>query len=91
MLAGQVQYNSGVWYEQNNIVGSGGLDDDGYSLVNATLSWRGADQRWTVSLHGTNLLDEEYVGGGIDIGDGLIKSGIDGAPRMVGVSLQLEF
>jgi len=37
----------------------GGLED-GFGLLDASLTWRNASDRWIVSLWGRNLTDEEY-------------------------------
>lgn len=37
------------------------LDQDAYTLVDAGIQWETEDQRWTFSLNGKNLTDEEYI------------------------------
>jgi iron complex outermembrane recepter protein len=34
---------------------------EGYSLVNARITWRNADNKWEAALEGTNLTDEYYL------------------------------
>ncbi|GAB3285264.1 TonB-dependent receptor [Parahaliea aestuarii] len=36
------------------------LDEDGYTLYNASIVVRSPNERWTIGLHGKNLTDEEY-------------------------------
>jgi iron complex outermembrane receptor protein len=36
------------------------IDQPGYALLDASLVYRSADDRWTVGLHGKNLTDKEY-------------------------------
>jgi iron complex outermembrane receptor protein len=36
------------------------LDQKGYALLDASLVYRAPDGRWSVGLHGKNLLDKEY-------------------------------
>jgi iron complex outermembrane receptor protein len=36
------------------------FDQKGYALWDASLVYRSADERWSVGLHGKNLLDKEY-------------------------------
>ncbi len=60
---------------------------DSYGLVNATLGLE-ADW-WQIYLWGKNLLDEEYIRGGLMWGDMVI--GGYGEPLTFGITLQLEF
>jgi iron complex outermembrane recepter protein len=77
-----------------------------YDLVNARLSWTGADNRYQISLFGNNLLDETYAtyatrfGGGFwDSGSGVglaadprsARSVVRGRPREFGITLQYNF
>ncbi|WP_116368058.1 TonB-dependent receptor [Parahaliea mediterranea] len=36
------------------------LDEEGYTLYNASIVLRSPNERWTLGLHGKNLSDEEY-------------------------------
>ena len=40
---------------------SPGLDQEGFALLDANLVWRSPHNKFTVGLHGKNLLDKEYV------------------------------
>jgi len=40
------------------------LDQKGYSLVDASLVWTSSDDRYTLGLHGKNLLDKRYITSG---------------------------
>lgn len=42
------------------------IDQDGFVLFNAGLSWTGDDGRLSIGVHGTNLLDKEYIVAGYD-------------------------
>ena len=42
------------------------LDQEGYTLWNASVVWEGADGHWQFGLHGRNLMDEEYKVSGYD-------------------------
>jgi hypothetical protein len=43
-------YNSGKFYEHLNLVGSGGIDDDDYTVVNLNFSYTSPSERWVASL-----------------------------------------
>jgi iron complex outermembrane receptor protein len=70
------------------------LDQDGYWLVDANLSWTSGDGRYTLGLHGKNLTDETYRTGGYFFpgaavfGDSI--TAFYGAPRTVSVSLDVR-
>ncbi len=40
------------------------LDQDGYALVDASLVWTAGDDRFSIGLHGKNLLDKQYITSG---------------------------
>jgi iron complex outermembrane receptor protein len=40
------------------------LDQSGYALWDAGITWRSADDRWTIGLHGRNLTDKQYITSG---------------------------
>ena len=42
------------------------IDQDGFVLFNAGLSWSDDDGRVSIGVHGTNLLDKEYIVAGYD-------------------------
>lgn len=42
------------------------IDQEGFVLFNAGLSWTGDDGRLSIGVHGTNLLDKEYIVAGYD-------------------------
>ncbi len=70
------------------------LDQKGYTLLDASLVWTTADERWRVGLHGLNLTDKRYrVGGynfpGATFGDSII--GFYGAPRTVTATVEYRF
>ncbi len=68
---------------QNNIA----LEVPAQGLWNGNISWRGADDRWNVSLWAKNLADEEYVVDTLSTpatnGWGVI---VYGMPRTYGIS-----
>jgi len=73
------------------------IDQDAYTLVNASVTWTSSDDRWRVGVHGLNLADEEYrVGGynfplsaGAFFGNSVIS--FYGPPRTITASLQYRY
>ncbi|MBN7796496.1 TonB-dependent receptor [Parahaliea mediterranea] len=67
------------------------IDEDSYTLWNASLLWYSPGDHWTVGLHGKNLGDREYRVAGYNFpttGEGEVI-GYYGAPRTV--SLQVDY
>ncbi|MDX9874745.1 MAG: TonB-dependent receptor [Spongiibacteraceae bacterium] len=66
-----------------------------YGLLNARVSYTPHEGNWSVALFGTNLLDEEYLIGAMDLSTGDNYSGFIseflGRPREVGVELKVTF
>ncbi len=46
------------------------IDQESYSLVNASIVWLSDDERWLVGLHGKNLTDEDVKTAGYCFGSG---------------------
>ncbi|RAK63045.1 TonB-dependent receptor [Phenylobacterium kunshanense] len=73
------------------------LDQDSYWLLDASLVWTSANDRYRVGLHGKNLGDEEYRVGGYNFPQtagvlfGNSVTGYYGPPRTVTVSLEAKF
>ena len=40
------------------------IDQPGYALWDAGISWRSDNERWTIGLHGRNLTDKQYITSG---------------------------
>lgn len=89
-IAPTVNYNSGVWYDAENRVGSGGVSDEEYTIVNLNLRFAPVDGNWSATIWGKNLLDEEYYRGGT-VANGFLPIVMPGDPRQVGVSFSYEF
>ncbi len=82
------------------------LDEDSYTLYNASLVAVSPNQRWTIALHGKNLTDEEYRVAGYNFaatfdeqgnlvapglgGDDTV-TGFYGDPRTVALTLNYSF
>ncbi|WP_068878889.1 MULTISPECIES: TonB-dependent receptor [unclassified Phenylobacterium] len=73
------------------------LDQDSYWLLDASIVWTSADERYQVGLHGKNLGDEEYRIGGYNFPQsagvlfGNSVTAYYGPPRTVTLSLQAKF
>jgi iron complex outermembrane recepter protein len=70
------------------------LDEDGYVLVDASLVWTSPDQRFQISAHGRNLLDERYRIGGYNFPGALFGNsiiGFYGPPRTFTITGQVRF
>jgi iron complex outermembrane receptor protein len=70
------------------------LDENGYTLIDASVSWTSANDRFQLSAHGRNLGDERYKIGGYNFpgalfGDSII--GFYGPPRTFTVSAEVRF
>ncbi len=70
------------------------VDENSYTLWDASAVWYSADEHWTVGLHGKNLSDEEYRVGGYNFanlgGDESII-GYYGNPRTVSLNFGYNF
>jgi iron complex outermembrane receptor protein len=70
------------------------VDEEAYTLYDASVVWNSPDEHWMVGLHGKNLSDEEYrVGGYNFIGLGAEDSivGYYGNPRTVALTANYRF
>lgn len=90
-LLGSVSYRSETHqYEDPNE----NLDQEGYSLVNASVTWTSDDDRWQFGLHGKNLGDKEYKVAGYNfptLGEGGTVTAFYGNPRTVTGSVTYSF
>ena len=63
-FGGRLNLNSTVSYRSSSQQferPSPGLDQKGFALWDANIVWRAPGNRFTVGLHGKNLLDKEYI------------------------------
>lgn len=76
------------------------LDQDGYTLWNASVVWNSGDGRWQAGLHGRNLTDERYKVSGYNFinPDGTPNLGLEGTltafygdPRTVTATFAYRF
>jgi len=81
------------WTHQSTIYfnNSAGVQE-GYGLLSARLTWDSADDKWSASLYGTNLTDEEYFDGKLALQAALGREqGNIAAPRQWGLSFRRTF
>jgi iron complex outermembrane recepter protein len=83
-LSFTVNHNSGFFFGSDNR-----LEQDAYTLFNASAGWETVDEKYSVTLWGRNLSDVKYWGQGVPtaIGDQVAPA----APRTYGVTLGASF
>ncbi len=73
------------------------LDQDAYTLFNASLVWRSDDAHWEFGVHGKNLTDEEYIVAGYDfvtatnLGLSNVLTAFYGNPRTVTATVAYSY
>ncbi|MDF2179959.1 TonB-dependent receptor [Aliiglaciecola sp. CAU 1673] len=74
---GPVVFNGGYYYRDEYILFEDNpvLKQDGYGMVNLSVSWESIDGNWYAGLHGKNLTDEEYMVGGYSFIGGINPDG----------------
>lgn len=80
--------SGGYFFEVENRVGSGGNDDDGYTVVNANVLY--ATGNWDFTLWANNLTDEEYYSGGV-VANGLSEVATLAPPSNFGVTIGYKY
>lgn len=79
-------YQSKIFF--NDAIGS----QSGYALVGARITWRSAEEDWSVALSGTNLTDKEYYLGKLSLTSVLGREqGNIAAPREWGLTIARKF
>src|SRR4029453_8209670 len=61
--AGRLNLNSTLSYRsktQQFEIAAPGIDQKGFALLDASIVWRSAGDRWSIGLHGKNLTDTKY-------------------------------
>ncbi|MCU7555317.1 TonB-dependent receptor [Alteromonas sp. ASW11-19] len=87
---GDLVFNANYYYRDDYLLfeTSDLIAQDGYGMVNMSVSWESMDGDWYAGLHGKNLTDEEYLVGGYDfvtIGeDGSFGPGLGGDTTLIG-------
>ena len=67
LSSGRLNFNSTLSYRsksQQFELAVPGIDEDGYALLDASIVWRSAGDRWSIGLHGKNLTDTRYITAG---------------------------
>jgi iron complex outermembrane receptor protein len=92
--AGYVQLHADTVYVDDqyfDVLNISLIEQEAYWVSNARISFNSADDRYSVSLWGRNLADEDYSTKSFDLSDfGYTISHI-GSPRMFGVEATLRF
>ncbi len=87
---GDFVFNAGYYYRDDYRLfeTSDLLLQDGFGILNLSVSWQSVDGDWYASLHGKNLNDKEYLVGGYDfVGvaeDGSFLPGLGGDQTLIG-------
>jgi iron complex outermembrane receptor protein len=73
------------------------FEQESYSVYNASVTWRAADDRWSVAVYGANIGDEDYFTNALESGvptpgvDRVVPQFFVGAPQTWGARLQFNF
>lgn len=81
-------FNSGFWIDQTNNFGSGGDEDDSFTVANASVKFTNGDDKWSLAVWINNLTDEEYFRGGVEVAGGLSQMASAGRPRHYGLTVE---
>ena len=84
------RYVSGIWYDPENRIGSGGVNDDGYTVVNLNMQYRPGGGNWKIGVYAKNLFDEEFYKSGLTA-NGFLLAGVPGDPRQAGAYVTIDF
>ena len=83
-VAGNVAYNSGFFFQPGETA-----HQSSYTLVNANISWKTSDRRFTFTLYSENLTNELYY---IYFPQSSVGDTVSfGRPREIGVRLDVSF
>lgn len=89
-LTADLRNSSGYYFESENLVGTGGATANGFTSVDASLTYAPSDDRWSVSVWGSNIFDEEYFLSGVSAA-GILRTALAAPPATYGVSFQVKF
>jgi len=67
LASGRLNFNTNLSYRsksQQFEVAAPGIDENGFALLDASIVWRSANDRWSIGLHGKNLTDTKYITSG---------------------------
>ncbi len=92
---GELSIGSAVSYRSKThltVSSSEVLAQEGFALLEASIRFTSADERWTVLISGQNLTDEEYREHGFDLSAAPgVQLGYYGAPRTVSANVRFNF
>ncbi|RDV24593.1 TonB-dependent receptor [Alteromonas aestuariivivens] len=74
---GPVAFNGGYYYRDDYLLfeDNAVLEQDGYGMVNLSVTWESVNGQWYGGLHAKNLTDEEYMVGGYSFIGGIADDG----------------
>eukprot|EP00903_Cladosiphon_okamuranus_P003215 g3213.t1 len=84
------KYSSGYFFDSENLVGTGGADDDGFSVLSLNLSYTTPGEMFEFSIWGNNVLDDEYFRTGIAT-SGILLNGVAAPPAHYGATISFNF
>ena len=67
LASGRLNFNTNLSYRSSSQqfeVAAPGIDENGFALLDASIVWRSANDRWSIGLHGKNLTDTKYITSG---------------------------
>ncbi|ATW04282.1 TonB-dependent receptor [Sphingorhabdus sp. YGSMI21] len=83
-----LSYKSRIYYREfDNLADS----QEGYALLDGSITWRSADERFSARLFGRNLTGTDYIQALSQSSATGTRFGTWGAPRQVGIELGLDF
>ena len=87
-LRGELRYVSDIFFDQFE---TPALNQDSYVLLNARVSFRSTDGRWSAALFGRNLANTTYYQSMVRVDQFFGTVATFGAPRTYGVELGVRF
>jgi iron complex outermembrane receptor protein len=67
LASGRLNFNTNLSYRSSSQqfeIAADGIDENGFALLDASIVWRSAGDRWSIGLHGKNLTDTKYITSG---------------------------
>lgn len=67
LASGRLNFNTNLSYRSSSQqfeIAADGIDEDGFALLDASVVWRSAGDRWSIGLHGKNLTNSKYITSG---------------------------
>lgn len=89
-ISADASHNDGYYFDAQNITGTGGADAGSFNLVDASLTYTAANDRWIVSVFAANIFDEGYFDSGLPI-SGIVRNARAAPPATYGVRVGFNF